>query len=185
MENAQLKLFAEQIKVLLNKSLSLTIGLLVFSLASASDFGQESPFAHANLGGCFENVETFIRQDMGEKALADTNISITTKGTWTWVVDQTTSQNYAWYLLEKKNNNKICLQVFIPAASHVEVKNSLSSTRVEAFIAPLPGLLPKLIELRPTPPSNTFYPSRCYILKGEPFMQSKSRTPISCDRVFE
>lgn len=169
---------------MLSRFLSLTIGVLIFSASLAAEAEDPSPFAHDSLGKCFENVEMFIRIEMGEQSLTDPNLNRTTKGSWTWVVDQTATQNYTWYLLEKKDN-KVCLQVFVPAASHVEFKKTHSSIRVEAFIAPLPGLQPKLIEFRPTPQSNIFLPTRCFILRDKSLLNRKLRSAISCDHIFE
>lgn len=169
---------------MLNRFLSLSIGLLIFSSAIASEPAKPSPFEHDSLGKCFENVDSFMRASMGSEALADPNIFRTTKGSWTWVVDQTASKNYTWYLLETRDN-KFCLRVFVPAASHVEFKKTNSTTRVEAFIAPSPGFPSKLIAFRASPSSEAFRPAHCYVLKETSRRKATFRKSISCDHVFD
>jgi len=169
---------------MLRRFLSLIIGLLIFSGTAASEPTEPSPFEHNSLGKCFENVDSFVRAAMGNEALADPNISRTAKGSWTWVVDQTASKNYTWYLLETRDN-KFCLRVFVPTASHVEFKKTNSATRVEAFVAPSPGFPSKLIEFRATPPSEAFRPVHCYVLKDASCKKATSRKSISCDHIFD
>lgn len=143
-----------------------------------------SPFSHAELGKCFTDADAFVRSALGEAAPSDPNITKSNNGAWTWIVDQTATKNYTWYLLEAKSS-EVCFRVFVPAASHVEFKTKRGITLVEAVIAPEADFPAKLVELQPDAGSLAFSPTRCYLLTGGQNVRTQKRQPVSCERIFD
>ena len=151
---------------------------------SATDPTSASPFDHADLGKCFRSADAFLRSAIGDAALADPNISRTSKDSWTWIVDQTASKNYTWYLLEAAGE-RVCLRIFVPAASSVQLLGKGRAARVEAYISPETELPSKLVELRPTPSGEKFRAARCSILERSASQGSTTRRPVPCEQLFD
>jgi hypothetical protein len=167
-----------------HRLLSLLVALVFSSPAIAAKVQDFNPFEHSALGKCFDGADSFIRKTLGESAPSDQNIIKSTKGSWTWIVDQTATKNYTWYLLQSRDS-QICLRVFVPAASHVEFRKPLSHSQVNAFVAPEAGFPAKLIELTPRPDARSFHASRCYILKGSAPLKITKRRLIPCESLYD
>lgn len=162
---------------------SFVIGLLLGTCPFAG-VAESSPFADKHLGKCFKSPKAFVSVALGNEALNDPNISLSKKGLWIWIVDRTASTNYSWYLL-KKSGNRFCLQGFVPAASYVDLQETRSTVRAEAFIPPLPGFPAKLITFRTIYPSRVLRPDRCYEIEDLDCKAVSCRRQISCDRIYE
>jgi hypothetical protein len=166
---------------MLRKFLSLLFGLGFVLNSAASGIEKQSPFEFSSLGKCFENTDSFVRNALGEPALNDPNLIRSKEGSWIWIVDQTPSKNYTWYLLEKAGD-KTCLRAFLPAASEVKF-NGKSFGRLDAFIAPESGFPAKLIQLRARSRSEIFQPFRCYVLATG--LRAGPRKQMPCGKILD
>lgn len=152
--------------------------------ALASSPSAASPFDHKALGGCFADIDAFIRSGMGQYYISDPNIMRTTKGSWTWIVDQTASKNYTWYLLETAGA-KVCLRSFVPAAASIEFHAGSAETQLDAFIAPEADFPAKVIELLRLPGSQVFRPIGCFRILANDRGGIPTRKSIPCSQVFD
>jgi hypothetical protein len=155
--------------------------LLISLAASSPALAQGSIFEHELLGQCFDNAPAFTRKALSEGALSDPNISTTAKAGWTWVVDQTASKNYSWYLL-REEGKQICLRVFVPTASYVQIKKYGHTHRIEAFIAPEANFPGKRVEMSLRNAAKFATTSRCYLLPHSRKVRAKR---VPCDRILD
>ncbi len=169
---------------MLNRFLSAFVTALAASKVMATPLAYPLPFDHVALGHCFANTNSFVRNTLGESALADPNIISTKKGSWVWIVDQTASKNYTWYLL-KSRKSEICFRVFVPTANFVRFKLKNGVSLVEAFIAPEADFPAKLIEFRRNAESLSFHPTHCYLLETSPSPKAPKRKSIPCEQILE
>ncbi|MCA9233044.1 MAG: hypothetical protein KDA57_20525 [Planctomycetales bacterium] len=156
---------------------------MTFVLLLAAAVTSSSPFEHEALGHCFDRADEFVLVTMGKEALSDPNINMTEKGRWTWIIDQTATTNYTWFLLETSGGKK-CLRAYVPAASQVEFKCQESPSRIDAFIAPNADYPAKLVEFFRAPGSVSFRASRCFVLMGGGTHRA-TRKPASCEHLLD
>lgn len=166
------------------KSHSFLIVLALCSLYKEAEASEISPFENAALGQCFDSADSFVKKALGDSALKDTNIVKTISGSWTWIVDQTASKNYTWYLLENKGS-QICLRVYVPSASHVEFKKINGSSEAEAFIAPEIDFPAKLVEFIRQPEFVFYRATHCYIITGATHTHIAKKKEIPCQNLYD
>lgn len=168
-----------------HKFLSIVFLTLTSLNVWASDLSTSSIFFHTELGKCFEDTSSFLQKTLGKTSSSDKNISVTQKGSWTWVVDQTASTNFTWYLLETRNHKK-CFRAFVPSAGNVEFKLRNGVFVLSAYIAPTVDLPGKLIELIQEKKSNkVFRPFQCFLLNSSTNTKSPKQKLISCEKIFD
>ncbi|MBO9647893.1 MAG: hypothetical protein J7605_05230 [Variovorax sp.] len=166
-----------------NELLSFMFVLSITFNASASESTGVSPFELRSLGQCFESTRNFIRHTLGDPALTDPNITNTEKNSWIWIVDQTASKNYAWYLLERVDE-KICFRAFVPMANDVRFKDK-SFLHIEATTAPDAGFPIKLIQLKAQSRRGPFKPSHCYLANSNARGIAANRRQVNCNQIFD
>ena len=164
------------------KFLSFAILTLLSSIAIGTEY--PSQFEHKGLGKCFMDVDTFVSEILGRNALSDLNIKKTKKDSWEWIVDQTASSNYSWYILENKNN-KVCFRVFIPAASQVYLTKNSHGISVSAFIEPQLEFPAKEIYLLSNVDSTFFHATHCYLLGAAKSSKNKRRKTVPCFNIYD
>jgi hypothetical protein len=158
--------------------------LLTACAVTTAQTSAPSPFDHAALGQCFDDTDSFIRTTLGKGAAEDPNIIRTSKDAWTWIVDQTASKNYTWYLLQAQQH-RLCFRVYVPVASHVEFAKTPGSVRIDAFVAPEADYPAKLVQLSPLPGADSYRALRCYVLAGSTSGRKTKRREVPCEHLFD
>ena len=170
-------------EIMRNKFLKIIL-LLTISV-NAHSFGDvsESLFSFPGLGKCFKDTDSFLIDTIGPDAPSDDNIIKTSKNSWIWIVDQTASKNYTWYILEATTSG-VCLSAFIPSASNVKLhKEGNMETIIEASISSEADFPEKLIKFKKDNVSLTFKPTDCYLIKNK--NNKAIRKSVSCKSILD
>lgn len=153
---------------------------LIFTtlICSAAHAEPGDPFFHAKLGECYSSPSIFMKSILGRAPVDDINLHISKKNGWTWIVDQTATKNYAWYLLEKKRGF-FCWQIYVPAATEIKFVKGARDRKMIAFVAPEADLPPKKIEFSRPRDYAKFHAYRCEKLSGTATLGRNMIVPCS------
>jgi hypothetical protein len=168
-------------------------------------------FSSSMLGKCFDSGKDFVRsefhslpmesgctsdeRDSGSCVLADSvdeNIQIlqndkADKFGLFWVIDKTPGNNPDRYLLQKGENERVCLLLFVPSSSvfsWIESAKNGFPLRYSAGVSPLQGLPGWKVDFLYSQSAKVFRPTNCKQVDADTNGVITKISKISCDSVY-
>ena len=141
-----------------------------------------SPYAHVQLGECFSSSNAAIKAVSGSDEGSDENVKLIRRKDSSnsfWILDQTASHNFKWYLLEPRGNRK-CILLYIPFAAEVTSKLEGGMLTIEAKTQASPGFPTYIMQFRKSARLGYFVPHACYSEPTAAGGQLGSRRELDC-----
>ncbi|WP_284620617.1 hypothetical protein [Aquabacterium humicola] len=130
-------------------------------------------FDFEGLGQCYTNAREFVSKHFGDPAVDDPNFSFASTRHFTWVIDRTATENFAWYGFVRRGTMK-CLALYVPAASSVRVRNQWTA---EAKVSAKTTFGKRIVLMRRRR-NEVYVPTRCELLDARPMQ-------VSCSSIYD
>lgn len=140
---------------------------------------------HRLMGKCWPTPRDFVVALLGAAALEDENIHTDPakplRDGSTWVVDQTPTTNYDWYLLQPGAGGQLCMTLFVPSASDVTLSKRGSALEARSGAQGDPSVAVRFVRPRG---SERFQPVACVEQRSSEDRRRWLRRTVPCADVF-